>query len=113
MQLLSPAKDEGWRNYGTERQVQTPFAPPQPAQSKLGLPCLPGWSCRQGARAREFQQKVEVGHCSGWKQQCGGDLEGIIGQWGILGLQQGSLVRVEVGGGPGPRAGSISGARCV
>lgn len=79
MRLLSPAKDEGWRNYGTERQVQTPFAPPQLAQSKLGLPHLPGWGCRQGARAREFQQKVQVGHCwggnsnveRGWKESWG------------------------------------------
>lgn len=38
---------------------------PQLAQSKLGHPCLPGWGGRQGARAREFQQKVEVGLCSG------------------------------------------------
>lgn len=44
-------------------------------QPQLGHPCLPGWGCTKGARAREFQQKVEVGLCLGWKQQCGEGLE--------------------------------------
>lgn len=37
VQHLSPAKDEGWKNYGTERQVQPPFAP-----APAGAP-LPAW----------------------------------------------------------------------
>lgn len=27
VQHLAPEKDEGWKNYGIEQQVQTPFAP--------------------------------------------------------------------------------------
>lgn len=117
MQHLSPAKDEGWKNDGTEQQVQTRLNQPQQAQSKLGHPCLTGWGCRQGARAREFQQRkgrerwatAQGGNCNverGWSES--------VGRGAGLGLQQSSLARVEeVGGGPGPRAGSICGARHV
>lgn len=46
VQHLSPAKDEGWKNYGTERQVQPPFAPAPAGSVQVGAP-LPAWVGRQ------------------------------------------------------------------
>lgn len=44
VQHLSPAKDEGWKNYGTEQQVQTLFAPTPAGSGQAGasLPALMG-----------------------------------------------------------------------
>lgn len=76
---LSPAKDVGWENHGTRRQVQTPFtlAPAGSVQAEASLRTE-----RKDRRTPAGKGQGKVGGTSGWKLQHEEGLEGVGGKGG-------------------------------
>lgn len=66
VQHLSPAKDEGWKNYGTEQAGSDPVCTsPNRLSPSWGIPALGGAAGREPGQGNSSRERVEVGNCSG------------------------------------------------